>query len=232
MQRDGSTLKAWHSCQTINTLRPRQNGRHFADDIFKCIFLNENIWIPVKISLKFAPQGPINNIPALVQIMAWRRPSHYLNQWWLDYRRIYAPLGINELKMFYTKMMYLSPLYRQLCLQLRVPYAPALNTIRSLSLSLTTLLENKNTGCLYKMLYFCPPWRGLCNFPWWQRAYPLFCGPLRVWHWCKPNNSIGHIGLSKATVFWYRIFALSQWCQDPCIFRFVTVHLKVISQCL
>ena len=26
----------------INTLRPRQNGRHFPDDIFKCIFLNEN----------------------------------------------------------------------------------------------------------------------------------------------------------------------------------------------
>ena len=46
---------------------------HFADDIFKRIFLNENIWIPIKISLKFVPKGPINNIPALVQIMAWRR---------------------------------------------------------------------------------------------------------------------------------------------------------------
>ena len=54
---------------------PRQNGRHFADDIFKCIFLNENVWIRFKISLKFVPQGPINNIPALVQIMAWRRPG-------------------------------------------------------------------------------------------------------------------------------------------------------------
>ena len=30
-------------------------------------------WIPIKISLKFVPKGPINNIPALVQIMAWRR---------------------------------------------------------------------------------------------------------------------------------------------------------------
>ena len=57
----------------INTLRPRQNGRHFPDDIFKCIFLNENVWIPVKISLKYVTKGPINNIPALVQIMAWRR---------------------------------------------------------------------------------------------------------------------------------------------------------------
>ena len=57
----------------VNTLRPRQNGRHFPEDIFKCIFLNENAWISIKISLKFVPKGPINKIPALVQIMAWRR---------------------------------------------------------------------------------------------------------------------------------------------------------------
>ena len=57
----------------INTLRPRQNGRNFADDIFNCIFLNANVWIPIRISLKFVPKGLINNIPALVQIMAWRR---------------------------------------------------------------------------------------------------------------------------------------------------------------
>ena len=61
--------------QDINSLRPRQNGRHFADAIFKCIFLNENVWIPIKISLKFVPKGPFNDIPALVQIMAWRRPG-------------------------------------------------------------------------------------------------------------------------------------------------------------
>ena len=61
--------------ECVNTLRPRQNGRHFADDIFKCILLNKNVWIPIKISMKFVPKGPINNIPALVQIMAWRRPG-------------------------------------------------------------------------------------------------------------------------------------------------------------
>ena len=60
---------------SVNTLRPRQNGRHFADDIFKCIFLNENAWMSLKISLKFVPKVRINNIPALVQIMAWRRPG-------------------------------------------------------------------------------------------------------------------------------------------------------------
>ena len=59
----------------VNSSRPRQNGRHFADDTFKCIFLNGNVWIPIKISLKFVPKGRINNISALVQIMAWRRPG-------------------------------------------------------------------------------------------------------------------------------------------------------------
>ena len=61
-----------HATACFNTLRPRQNGRHFPDDTFKRIFLNENVRIAIKISLKFVPKGPINNIPALVQIMAWR----------------------------------------------------------------------------------------------------------------------------------------------------------------
>ena len=42
------------------------NGRHFPEDIFTCIFLNENILISIKISLEFVPKGQINNIPALV----------------------------------------------------------------------------------------------------------------------------------------------------------------------
>ena len=80
------TIVCWMTCllmmtwdpllpTQINTLRPRQNGRHFPDDNFKCIFVNENVSISIKISLKFVPKGQINNIPALVQIMAWRRPG-------------------------------------------------------------------------------------------------------------------------------------------------------------
>ena len=57
-------------------MRPTQNGRYFADDRFKYIFLNENVWISIKISLKFVPKGPINNSPALVQITAWYRPGN------------------------------------------------------------------------------------------------------------------------------------------------------------
>ena len=59
----------------VNSLRPRLNRRPFTDDIFKCIFLNENEWVLPRISLKFVPKVRINNIPVLVQIMAWRRPG-------------------------------------------------------------------------------------------------------------------------------------------------------------
>ena len=58
----------------LNTLRLRQNGRHFPDDIFKWIFLYENLWISIKNSLKFVSSS-INNIPVLVQIMDWGRPG-------------------------------------------------------------------------------------------------------------------------------------------------------------
>ena len=60
----------------FNTLRLRQNGCHFPDNIFKCIFLNENVWILLRISLKFLLKFQINNIPAMVQIMAWCRPGN------------------------------------------------------------------------------------------------------------------------------------------------------------
>ena len=44
-----------------------------SDDNLKCNFLNENDRIPIRISLKFYPRSPIDNNPALVQVMAWRR---------------------------------------------------------------------------------------------------------------------------------------------------------------
>ena len=60
---------------SANTLRPRQNGRRFADDVFKCIFFNENVSISNTIWLKFVPKCLVNNIPSLVHILAWRRPG-------------------------------------------------------------------------------------------------------------------------------------------------------------
>ena len=67
-----------------------------ADNKFKCIFLNEKYRISIRISLKFVPKGPIDNKPALVQVMAWRRTGDkplsepmltqftdaYMGHWW------------------------------------------------------------------------------------------------------------------------------------------------------
>ena len=71
-------LQAW-GCRDmvvwrhINSCHPPRNGRHFADDIFKCIFVNEKFCILNGFSRKFVPKSLINNIPALVEIMAWRQ---------------------------------------------------------------------------------------------------------------------------------------------------------------
>ena len=59
---------------------------------WKCINL-------IKISLKFVRKSPINNIPALVQIMAWRRPGGLKQSCTTVYRCIYASFGINELNV-------------------------------------------------------------------------------------------------------------------------------------
>ena len=57
----------------LNSSLPGQNGGHFADNIFKCIFMNAKFGILIYISLKFVPKAPIDNISVLVQVMAWRQ---------------------------------------------------------------------------------------------------------------------------------------------------------------
>ena len=92
---NGRTI-LWIWIIALHTRRPRQNGHHFPDDIFKRISSNENVRIVIRISLKFVLKGTINNI-SVVQIIAHQASSNYLNQWWLIYWRIYASLGLNEL---------------------------------------------------------------------------------------------------------------------------------------
>ena len=117
-------FRRWHNIMYLcgltvishsSTLRSRQNGRHFAD-IFKCIFVNENVEILIKIPLKFVQKGPIDNISALVQIMAWRRTNDGLD-WW----RICPSLGLNELSLVVCFMIMItlpfnsSPLVPHIC---------------------------------------------------------------------------------------------------------------------
>ena len=79
----GSTL--------INSLAPGKNGRHFADDTFKCIFLNGKTFILIKISLKFVPKGPIHREnspvtqttpePTLLSWSSWPCEKIFPNPW-------------------------------------------------------------------------------------------------------------------------------------------------------
>ena len=79
---------------------PGQNGGHFADDILRCIFVNKNVCIMLKISLKFVlseanrqhPSIGLDNglAPNRRQAINWTNadPIHW---------RIYAALGGDEL---------------------------------------------------------------------------------------------------------------------------------------
>ena len=80
----------------LNTLGLRQNARHFAKGISKCIFLNENVWrFHWSVFLRFQLIIPQH------WFRKWlggdRATSHYLNQWWLVYINIYETLGLNKL---------------------------------------------------------------------------------------------------------------------------------------
>ena len=67
-----------------------------ADSIFNCIFLNENDIIPIQISLKYVPQSPIDNKPALVQVIVRRQAFTWTNDDPVHWR-IYAALRGGEL---------------------------------------------------------------------------------------------------------------------------------------
>ena len=51
---------------TLTDLPPERNGRHFTDDIFRYIIVNEKCCIFIRISLKFVPKVSVGNKPALV----------------------------------------------------------------------------------------------------------------------------------------------------------------------
>ena len=95
----------WCICVTrpqwVNRLRQRQNGCHFAGNVFKCIFFKENVQMSFKISLTFVPKHPIENNPALVQVINWR-PTGQTIIWTNDdpvWGSIYASLSLNELNV-------------------------------------------------------------------------------------------------------------------------------------
>ena len=79
----GTSLPAWEATFMHRWLRyllhvlthwgPDKMAATLADDIFTCNFFFETVLILIKISLNFVPRCPTENIPELVQIMAWHR---------------------------------------------------------------------------------------------------------------------------------------------------------------
>ena len=74
----------------LNTLRSRQDGRHFPDDIFRCIFLNENEIYSIKNNNGLAPNR--------------RQAIHWTNDDPVQ-RRIYVSFGLNELSTATRKLL-------------------------------------------------------------------------------------------------------------------------------
>ena len=64
-----------HKWMELNSVEAKAKWPPFFRIQFPTHFVNENVWILIKISLKFVPKGQINNIVALVQIMALRWPG-------------------------------------------------------------------------------------------------------------------------------------------------------------
>ena len=107
--------------KAFNTLRPRQNGHLFPDNIFKWMFLNENIWISLRISLKFVPRVRIDNIPALVQIMTWRRAgdkplSEPMMVCLLMHICVTQPQWVNKYKVSGDNSTQILVLYTHICI--------------------------------------------------------------------------------------------------------------------
>ena len=87
-----------HRGQVLNTLRPRLNGCHFLDDICKCIFLKENVWISMIFHWNLCVRVKLTMFQLWFgkRFGASQATSLYLNQWRLIYWCIYASLGLNE----------------------------------------------------------------------------------------------------------------------------------------
>ena len=95
-----SATKPWKkNIIGITSLSPRWNRCILADDIFKCIFLNEKTLIWLKFHQSSFPRV---RLTIFYHWFRWwlgtrQATSDYLNRWWLVYEYIYASLSLNEL---------------------------------------------------------------------------------------------------------------------------------------
>ena len=103
-----------------------ENGRHSADSILECIFLNKNYCILIQISLKFIPKCPINNKPALVQIIGlvanrqkaiiWTNNGLVYWCWyWISWPQLMSTTFIFDYSLFFLKGRHLSMYWWLIC---------------------------------------------------------------------------------------------------------------------
>ena len=129
----------------LNTLRPRRNGQHFADNIFKRILFNENLWISIKIeiqrfslnkireilltfvpNLQYSSLGSDNGLaPSRRQAIIWTNDGFFT-----DTNMIYASLGLNELRVqdSYGTHFVLASMYQLTSLQMYSTRCPRCNS--------------------------------------------------------------------------------------------------------
>ena len=79
----------------------------------------------IKISLKFVPKGPINNIPASVQIMAWHRPGDKpLSEPMMLYLLMHISLSLKEFRPFFVVYLLgsMSPTWHAITNKVSAPW--------------------------------------------------------------------------------------------------------------
>ena len=105
----------------------------FADNILKHNFVDENVQLLIKISLNIIPYGPIENNPALVQIMACHQigdkplsepvmvlfgdaymclSDELTDCWWIKFSLFFFPIMISY-HIIYEFTYWLTVAYRQ-----------------------------------------------------------------------------------------------------------------------
>ena len=100
--------------------------------------------------------------------------SHYLNQWWIDYRRIYASLGLNELMSSH----YLNQCWFIVNCTLRNRFQSNLNQNKTVSIQWNEL-ENMTSA---KWQPFCLQLNvSTCIFP-----HPSPSSQGSFWVWAQP----------------------------------------------
>ena len=99
LQAVGEIIEDYDRWVNPSTAPPPPPPRHFADDDFSCIFMNEKFCTLIKISLKFVPKGPIDSNPAFVDngLAPNRRQTIIWTNTDTIHWRIYAALRGGEL---------------------------------------------------------------------------------------------------------------------------------------